>query len=133
MLKYLRGGIKVFIIRVGNYILIRAVPEQFVPLRGAEVWQLIGCSGNSSKPVIEDHVKLGSNGTGTQVEYQRNCRCMFLTHAHIYLAIRARCPARYLLAVSDSFVKDIDGASPHVMIGEFGVGPACASEKIVWA
>jgi hypothetical protein len=69
-----RGGhILDFIVLVGWKILIGRFTEEGVPVGAVEIGELGRISHDSGKPIIEGHMKLGSDGAGLEIEDQRNC------------------------------------------------------------
>ena len=49
------------------------------------------------------------------------------------LAFGTSFPTGQLLSIGDCFIKNIDGASPNMVVVKLGMGPASLREDVMWA
>jgi hypothetical protein len=113
-----------FIILIGWKILIGGFTEEGVPVGAVEIGEFGWISHNCSKPIIERHMELRSDGSGLEIEDKGDRARVPIAHPHVHVALRARLPARDLLASRDSVIEDVDRTAPHMEIPEFGLRPA---------
>ena len=118
---------------VGGIIIVREVlvgtfAEEVLPLRGAEVGQGCWVRGDCCEPVIEDDMKLGSDGSSVKAQNEGDSGGMLRAHANENLSLRAGLPAWQLLAICDLLVEDVNRTPPHVKVLELRVGPASLGE-----
>jgi hypothetical protein len=109
-----RGHVLDFIILIGRKILIRRFTEEGVPIGAVEIGELGRISHNCSKPIIEGHMKLGSDGAGLEIQDKGNRTRVPITHPHVHVALRTRLPTRDLLAARDSVIENVNRTAPHV-------------------
>jgi hypothetical protein len=125
-----RGYVLDFIILIGWKILIRRFTEEGMPVRAVEVGELGWIGHNCSKPIIERYMKLWSDGPRLEVQHQRDHTRVPIAHSHVHVVLRARLPARDLLASRESVIEDVNRTAPHVKITELCLQPAHAGEDV---
>jgi hypothetical protein len=90
-----------FIILIGWKVLIGRFTEEGMPVGAIEVGELGWISHDSSKPIIERHMELRSDGSGLKIQHQGDHTRVPIAHPHVHVAFRARLPSRDLLATRD--------------------------------
>jgi hypothetical protein len=109
-----RGHILDFVILIGWKILIGRFAEEGVPVGAVEVGELGWIRNNGSKPIIERHMELRSDGASLEIQDKGDRTGVPIAHPHVHVAFRARLPSRDLLASRDSVIKNVDRTTPHV-------------------
>jgi hypothetical protein len=119
-----------FIILIGREILIGRFAEEGVPVRAVKIGELGWISHNSCEPIIEGHMKLGSDGAGLKIQDEGNRTRVPITHPHVHVALRSRLPARDLLASRDSVIENVNRTAPHMKISKLCLRPAGPGEDV---
>jgi hypothetical protein len=125
-----RGHFLDFFILIGRKILIGGFTEQGVPIGTVEVGEFGWIGNNCSKPIIERHMELRSDGSGLEIQDKGNRARVPITHPHVHMVFRSRLPPRNLLASGDSVIEDVDWTAPHVQISKLCLRPARAGEDV---
>jgi hypothetical protein len=118
------------IVFIGWKVLIGGFTEQGVPIGAVEVGELGRISHNCSKPIIERHMELRSDGAGLEIQDKGNRTRVPIAHPHVHVALRPRLPSRDLLAARDSVIEDVDWTAPHMEISKLCLRPAGPGEDI---
>jgi hypothetical protein len=125
-----RGHVLDFIILIGWKILIRGFTEEGVPIGAVEIGELGWISHNSCEPIIEGHMKLGSDGAGLKIQDKRNRTRVPITHPHVHVALRTWLPPRDLLAARYSVIENVNRTAPHVQISKLCLRPTCPCKDV---
>jgi hypothetical protein len=119
-----------FIVLIGWKILIGGFTEEGVPVGAVEVGEFGRIGDNCSKPIIERHMELRSDGSRLEIQNERDHTRVLITHPHVHVALRTRLPSRDLLAAGDSVIEDVDRTAPHVQISKLCLRPAGPCEDV---
>ncbi len=117
-------------------VLVNRVTKQVCPDWIGGVWAigpelfLIDCNGG--EVVVMDAVVDGLDRSCLWVEDEGNGAGMIRGLPHIDHPIGARFPSRYCVSSSESSLKGVDRASPHMQVLEFAVRPSSAGEQVRW-
>jgi hypothetical protein len=125
-----KGDLLDFIILIGRKVLIGRFTEQGMPIGAVEVGELGRIGNNCSKPIVERHMELRSDGSGLEIQDKGNRTRVPIAHPHVHVALRSRLPSRDLLASGDSVIEDVNRTAPHVQISKLGLRPASPCEDI---
>jgi hypothetical protein len=67
-----RGDVLYFIVLIGRKILIGGFAEEGVPVGAVEVGEFGRIGDNGSKPIIERHMELRSDGSRLEIQNERD-------------------------------------------------------------
>ena len=69
---------------------------------------------DSCEPIVEDNMKLWSDVARGGVQDNWDSACVFVGQSHVHAANGTWLPSWELLSVRQTFVQDVDGASPNL-------------------
>jgi hypothetical protein len=110
--------------------LVCGITKETLPCLRIEIRKLI--RSNSGKPIIEDHMERGSDGTRVRIQDKRDRTGMLGGQAHVNRTAGTRAPAWKLLTIRQGLVKNIDRTTPHMEIMELALFPPCLCEQVDW-
>jgi hypothetical protein len=75
-------------------ILVRRVSKELVPLGRGKIGKSLRCGTDGCKPIIENDMELGSDGSGIEVQDERDRRGMTGTETNVHVAGGSGLPSR---------------------------------------
>ena len=102
--------------------------KELGPQVGVEVGQGVFVGADGGELVVEHHMVLGCDGTGSRVEYQGDGAGMLGAKAHEEFRVEPGRPAGKLLAVREGLVQHVDWTTPHMEVMELGLRPSSLEE-----
>ena len=98
------------------------------PQVGVEVGHGVFVGTDGGKFVVEHHMVLGCDGTGSRVEHQRDGAGMLRAKTHEDFTVGPGGPAGKLLAIREGPVQHVNWTPPHMEVMKLGLRPSSFEE-----
>ena len=98
------------------------------PQVGVEVRHGVFIGTDGGKFIVEHHMVLGCDGTGSWVEHQRDGAGMLRAKTHEDFMVGPGGPAGKLLTIREGLVQHINWTPPHMEVMKLGLRPSSLEE-----